>query len=176
MIEPPCEDTRVKLPALFHCKRLGYNYISLKDYLKEGKLIDQDTNIFLDIFKDSVSRINNTGIFRDSHTYYDKDSAKLLLEFLSQSLGAQTLVNKISDSLENEDLGRKFYNFLINGIDVESLLLTNSDVINNSAYFDGQLKSFILPELQKQKVTFTLPQVVNMTKLIENEYFVQGAI
>ncbi|MCQ2578054.1 MAG: type I restriction endonuclease [Treponema sp.] len=111
MVKSPSEDTRVKLPALFHCTRLGYNYISLKDYLKEGKLIDQDTNIFLDIFKESISHINNTD--------YDEASAKLLLEFLSQSLGTQTVVNKISDSLDNEDLGRKFYNFLIDGIEVD---------------------------------------------------------
>ena len=73
MSKTPCEDTRVKLPALFHCTRLGYKYISLKDYLKEGKLIDQDTNIFLDIFKESISHINNTD--------YDEASAELLLEF-----------------------------------------------------------------------------------------------
>ena len=45
----PTEDTRVKLPALFHTTRLGYNYVSLKNYLKEDKKIDAETNIFIDI-------------------------------------------------------------------------------------------------------------------------------
>ena len=105
------EDTRVKLPALFHLTRLGYKYISLKEYLdKEGK-IDGETNVFVDIFQKSISKINDT--------CYDKDSAVLILQFLSQSLGTQKTIHKISDSLDSEDLGRKFYHYLINGIDVE---------------------------------------------------------
>ncbi len=107
----PTEDTRVKLPALSHCTRLGYNYISLKDYLRDEKKIDAEINIFLDVFKTSISKINET--------LYDKSSAELVVEFLSQSLGTEKTVHKLSDSLNNEDLGRKFYNYLINGIDVE---------------------------------------------------------
>lgn len=107
----PSEDTRVKLPALFHCTRLGYEYLSLKRYIIDGKKIDAETNIFIDIFKDSISKINNSE--------YSKSSAELIVEFLSQSLGTEKVVHKISDSLDNEDLGRKFYNCLINGIDVE---------------------------------------------------------
>ncbi len=107
----PSEDTRVKLPALFHTTRLGYTYVSLKDYLHDGKKIDAETNIFLDIFQSAISDINKTA--------YDKASAELILEFLSQSLGTEKTVHKLSDSLSNEDLGRKFYNYLVNGIDVE---------------------------------------------------------
>ncbi len=105
------EDARVKLPALFHATRLGYTYLSLKDYIKGGGKIDAETNIFLNIFQDSISKINDT--------HYDKDSAVLILQFLSQSLGTEKTVHKLSDSLSNEDLGRKFYNYLVNGIDVE---------------------------------------------------------
>lgn len=107
----PNEDTRVKLPALFHTTRLGYNYVSLKDYLKEDKKIDAETNIFIDIFKESISKINKSE--------YSKTSAELVVDFLSQSLGTEKTVHKLSDSLGNEDLGRKFYNYLVNGIDVE---------------------------------------------------------
>ena len=96
----PTEDTRVKLPALFHTTRLGYNYISLKDYLHDGKKIDAETNIFLDIFQSAISDINKTA--------YDMASAELILEFLSQALGTEKTVHKLSDSLSNEDLGRKF--------------------------------------------------------------------
>ena len=49
------EDTRVKIPGLVHATRLGYNYISLK---KDNKL-DEETNIFKDIFKKSISKIND---------------------------------------------------------------------------------------------------------------------
>lgn len=39
------EDTRVKIPAILTLTRLGYKYLSLK-----GADIDEETNIFLDIF------------------------------------------------------------------------------------------------------------------------------
>ena len=107
----PTEDTRVKLPALFHTTRLGYNYVSLKNYLKEDKKIDAETNIFIDIFKEAISKINKSE--------YSKSSTELVVEFLSQSLGTEKTVHKLSDSLSNEDLGRKFYNYIVNGIDVE---------------------------------------------------------
>lgn len=128
--DKPTEDTRVKLPALFHTTRLGYKYISLKEYLNNGKKIDAETNIFLDIFTESISSINKT--------LYDKDSATLVVEFLSQSLGTEKTVHKLSDSLGNEDLGRKFYNYLVNGIDVEGcpekIKLIDFDHPENNTY------------------------------------------
>ena len=50
------ENSRVKIPALVHFTRLNYEYISLKSY--NGK-IDSETNIFVDVFRDSINRINN---------------------------------------------------------------------------------------------------------------------
>ena len=50
------ENTRVKIPALVHAARLGYKYLSLKESKKE---IDEETNIFKNIFKESINRINN---------------------------------------------------------------------------------------------------------------------
>ena len=47
------EDSRVKIPAILHLTRLGYTYLSLK----ENKW-DESTNIFTDIFQQSISRIN----------------------------------------------------------------------------------------------------------------------
>ena len=41
------ENTRVKIPALVHATRLGYKYLSLKDYKYE---IDEETNIFKNVF------------------------------------------------------------------------------------------------------------------------------
>jgi len=47
------EDSRVKIPSILHLIRLGYKYLSLADYSW-----DESTNIFTDIFKKSIQRIN----------------------------------------------------------------------------------------------------------------------
>ncbi len=44
------EDTRVKLPAILHLMRLGYQYLSLK-----GQRWDLDTNIFPELFNKDQS-------------------------------------------------------------------------------------------------------------------------
>lgn len=80
------EDTRVKIPAILHLCRLGYKYISLKDYKW-----DIETNIFTDIFYDSIKSLN---------PWVDEDDIKRLYD-------------KISLSLDNEDLGKEFYEMLI---------------------------------------------------------------
>ena len=54
------EDTRVKIPALCHFLSLGYKYISICD-----SSIDYSTNIFKDLFKKSLIKINNKN-FSDS--------------------------------------------------------------------------------------------------------------
>ena len=59
MSTPHNEDSRVKIPALVHFTRLGYEYVSLKNF--KGR-IDEDTNIFVDMFRDAVNRINNTNL------------------------------------------------------------------------------------------------------------------
>jgi type I restriction enzyme R subunit len=79
------ENTRVKIPAILHLCRLGYDYISLSN-----AKIDGSTNIFTDIFEKSISRINPD---------IDKDDIKRLLE-------------DISLALDNEDLGQEFYKML----------------------------------------------------------------
>lgn len=76
------EDSRVKIPAILHLCRLGYKYISLKE-----AIWDTDTNIFTEIFKESICRINPD---------FDQNQAERLL--IDTSL-----------LLDNEDLGRAFY-------------------------------------------------------------------
>jgi len=49
------ENTRVKIPAILHLTRLGYEYVSLKNAIR-----DEDTNIFTEIFSESINRINST--------------------------------------------------------------------------------------------------------------------
>lgn len=80
------EDTRVKIPAILHLCRLGYEYLSLKD-----SAWDIENNIFTDIFYKSIRKINE-GI--------EDDEIKKELE-------------KINLVLDNEDLGREFYNMLL---------------------------------------------------------------
>jgi type I restriction enzyme R subunit len=47
------EDSSVKIPSILHLTRLGYKYLSLKD-----AVIDESTNIFTNIFKSSILKIN----------------------------------------------------------------------------------------------------------------------
>lgn len=47
------EDTRVKIPAILHLVRLGYDYLSLKD-----QTWDIDTNIFPALFQQAIAKIN----------------------------------------------------------------------------------------------------------------------
>ena len=50
------ENTRVKIPALVHLTRIGYKYLSLKDL---RQYIHENTNIFRNIFRESINKINN---------------------------------------------------------------------------------------------------------------------
>ncbi len=80
------ENTRVKIPALLHLHRLGYEYLSLKD-----SKWDIETNIFTDIFTKAVIRLNGGEL--------DEGDAARLLE-------------DISLALDNEDLGEAFFRML----------------------------------------------------------------
>ena len=88
---PHNENSRVKIPALVHFTRLGYKYISLRKY--EG-VIDDDTNILVDVFCDAINRINATSL---------------------TTTDVQKIVNALKAMLEDDDLGREFYSVLING-------------------------------------------------------------
>lgn len=114
------ENTRVKIPALVHATRLGYKYLSLKDYKNE---IDEETNIFKNVFKESINRINNLELSDDNIT---------------------KLINELSFSLANDDLGRQFYKYLINGykgiklIDFEDEKNNEYNVVTELTYKNGE--------------------------------------
>lgn len=80
------ENTRVKIPALVHLERLGFKYLSLKD-----AVWDTETNIFSEIFNGSLQRLNPN--------------------LSSQEIESQK--KRILATLENEDLGKEFYEHLI---------------------------------------------------------------
>lgn len=117
------ENSRVKIPALVHFTRLGYEYISLKNYTGK-ELIDEDTNIFIDLLCAAINRINNID-------YTIEDTKKL--------------VNELKLILDNEDIGRTFYSILLNGYNGIKLLdfedytgKTNSfNVVTELTYKNG---------------------------------------
>jgi type I restriction enzyme R subunit len=80
------EDSRVKIPTILHLVRLGFEYLSLK-----GQTWDETTNIFTEIFYKSIKRLNPDFTDGDVKRLYDE----------------------VSLSLENEDLGKVFYEKLI---------------------------------------------------------------
>src|SRR3989344_5757441 len=112
------EDSRVKIPAILHLTRLGYNF------LPKAKMINihQDTNIFMDVFKESISKINNK-----------KYSNSKINE----------LITEINTQLENNDLGKVFYesllgNFSCKLIDFENFENNTFNVVTELPYKNGE--------------------------------------
>ncbi len=111
------EDTRVKLPAILHLTRLGYDYISLKD---KDTVWDENTNIFIDIFNSSIAKIN-PDIEQDD---------------------IERLYQEITLLLDNEDLGKAFYERLtyhsgIKLIDFENFKNNSFHVVTELTYKNG---------------------------------------
>ncbi|MDO5980927.1 type I restriction endonuclease subunit R [Flavivirga spongiicola] len=109
------EDSRVKIPSILHLTRLGYKYLSLK-----GAVWNQETNIFTDIFIDSIQRINHN---------LEEDEAKRLL-------------SDVSLLLDNEDLGKAFYERIIQKtghkiIDFENFENNTFNVVTELTYKNG---------------------------------------
>ena len=100
------EDTRVKIPSILHLMRLGYDYLSLKDLSVNW---DESTNIFTDVFKTSIAQIN---------------------EGISE-FDIEKCFGEVSLCLENEDLGKAFYEKLI---DRSGIKLIDFDDFNNNTF------------------------------------------
>lgn len=82
------EDSRVKIPALLHFGRIGYTYQS-----KKGANIDSSTNIFIDVFAESIRNINNNEYSHDT---------------------INSLIKEISNLIDNDiDKGKSFYERLV---------------------------------------------------------------
>lgn len=98
------EDTRVKIPSILHLTRLGYSYLSLKN-----QSWDIETNIFPELFKESITKINPD--------LNEEDSERLLKEI--------TLL------LDNEDLGKAFFEQLS---DRSNTKLIDFENFNNNSF------------------------------------------
>lgn len=109
------EDSRVKIPTILHLVRLGYNYLS-----KDGITWDEESNIFVEIFKQSIAKINE-GI----------DEQEINRCFEETKL-----------ALDNDDLGKVFYEKLSDSsgvklIDFKNFDKNRFDVLTELTYKNG---------------------------------------
>jgi type I restriction enzyme, R subunit len=104
------EDSRVKIPCILHLVRLGYSYLSLKT-----AKWDTETNIFPDVFRTAIARINPSLAAADVDRLFT--DAKLLLD--------------------NEDLGKAFYEKLTERSGAR--LIDFTDFNNNSFHVVTEL-------------------------------------
>tara|TARA_B100000212_G_C27192998_1_gene455485 strand:+ start:193 stop:702 length:510 start_codon:yes stop_codon:yes gene_type:complete len=109
------EDSRVKIPAILHLIRHGYEYKSLKNTKWDYK-----TNIFTEIFQESICKINSE--------LNRKDVIKTFEE--------------LKIILDNDDLGKAFYEKIIHQspiklIDLEDFNKNSFHVVTELPYRNG---------------------------------------
>ena len=109
------ENTRVKIPAILHLCRLGYEYLPLS----KAEWVE-DTNIFKDIFLLSMIKINT-----------DMEGEDIEREY-----------QKLDLTLDNEDLGQEFYERLTSTsgmklIDFQNLENNSFHVVTELTYKNG---------------------------------------
>jgi type I restriction enzyme R subunit len=104
------ENTRVKIPAILHLIKLGYEYVSLS---KSSH--DDSANIFTDIFTESILRLNPDLKADDVKRVFDD----------------------VSLALDNEDLGKAFYEMLTATSGIRLIDFKNFD--NNSFHVVTEL-------------------------------------
>ncbi len=110
------EDSRVKIPCILHLVSLGYEYLSLKN-----ALWDEDTNIFPELFKEAVAAINPHVDQSDIARRYED----------------------IKLTLDNEDLGKAFYEKLLDPsgiklIDFSNFKNNRFHVVTELTYKNGE--------------------------------------
>lgn len=110
------EDSRVKIPALVHLTRLGYNYIS-RYQKKHEYSFDSETNIITNVFVEKLKQLN----------------PKLSPEQIDAEL------KNIKEELDFDDLGRSFYKRLIGVGDSDTKLIDWQNFNNNSFHITTEL-------------------------------------
>lgn len=110
------ENSRVKIPATAHLVRMGYSYLSIK----ENHNIDKKTNIFIDIFKKSLEKINRRELTDE--------------EVVNE-------LNNIHRLLLNDDLGKSFYEYLLGLRDSKvGKIIDFKNIKNNSFHVINELE------------------------------------
>lgn len=112
------EDSRVKIPAILHLTRLGYTFLTKSEMTN----IHSDTNIFINQFKEGISKINNK-------EYTDRQ--------------IKSFITEISNQLENNDLGKVFYNSLLGDFSCKLIDFKNFEnnvfqVVTELTYKNGE--------------------------------------
>ena len=118
MINKFNEDSRVKIPAILHLTRLGYTFLSKSEMTN----IHPDTNIFINQFKEGISKINNK-------------------EYTGRQI--KSFITEISNQLENNDLGKVFYNSLLGDFSCKLIDFKNFEnnvfhVVTELTYKNGE--------------------------------------
>ena len=120
------EDTRVKLPATIQFMRLGYSYQSLKDMD-----IHADTRIAINRFKPAMERLNGKA-FTDEEIF--------------------ALLDEIHTIIRYNDMGKAFYEWLINPVDKPKLIEfddigKNDYAIVDELYYGTESKGSFRPDI-----------------------------
>jgi type I restriction enzyme R subunit len=109
------ENSRVKIPTILHLCRLGYEYLPLSN-----ASWDVNTNIFTEIFEESMRKLNPT----------------------MEAADFRILLDNINLALDNEDLGKSFYEILTNTsvhtlIDFQNFKNNSLHVVTELSYKNG---------------------------------------
>lgn len=104
-----CENSRVQLPAVLHLVKLGYTYIPRINLKQAGTFFDPKTNILTEIFKEQFLHLNPQA-----------DENKF-----------NQVLHDITNELDSEDLGEKFFSRLIS---VSSEKLIDFENIKNNTF------------------------------------------
>lgn len=180
------EDSRVKMPAVIHAVRLGYKYQTKK--LPAGS-IDTKTNIFKEVFKKNLERINDIELSDVKIDKLLKEIASLIdnridlgeayLKRLKQTKGIKFIDFDNPENNEyfvvteltfsgDKDSFRPDITFLINGIPVSFLEVKKP---NNQGYTNnrGITKYGIQAEFNRMEDRFRNPEFIpylNMMQVI----------
>lgn len=107
------EATRVQMPAMVHLTRLGYTYFGKITEDMAGTVYDPDTNILINVFKEQFARLNPT---------YAGE--------------AEQTLKTIRQELDNDDIGRSFYERLSSVSPVRLVDFENPK--NNTYHFTAE--------------------------------------
>lgn len=111
------EDKEVKIPAAIHFLRLGYEYECVTDIFND---IDYDTSIYKKRFKAGLKKINE-----------DIDENEV-----------DTIISKISKTIQKDDFGKEFHEWLINpGNEVK--LIDFENIENNDFAITCELRFYV---------------------------------
>ncbi len=113
-----CENSRVQLPAILHLVRLGYTYIPRITLKQAGTFFDPKTNILTQIFKKQFLKLNP-----------QSDERK-----------AEQVLHDITNELDSDDLGEKFYHRLVSASSEK--LIDFENIKNNTFHVTAEFSCY----------------------------------